>query len=137
MPTSPLTEALIVTLEDLHVTQLGGHRSNSGVRCKPSSYSSAACGSFITRRRLPSSGVALCTLLILRGASGGPGLLVPPALPKSKAMRTDVPVMISPAPLLWPSRPRETYFNEAKAIRHETDGGLNNATRDRRSCSDS
>ena len=44
--------------------------------------------------------------------------------------------MIPPAPFFfWPSRRRKTYFNQLKAMPHETDGGLNNATRYRRSCS--
>ena len=60
---------------------------------------SAACGSF-DYRRLPPSGVAPCTLLLLRAASGGPGLLVPPARSKRKATRTDLPLMIPPAPFL-------------------------------------
>ena len=36
-------------------------------------------------------GVAPCTLLLLRAASGGPGLLAPPARSKIKATDTDVP----------------------------------------------
>ena len=39
-------------------------------------------------------------------------------------------------PFCWPPRRRRTYFNQVKAMRHETDGGLNSATRYRRSCSD-
>ena len=39
---------------------------------------SAACGCF-DYRSLPPSGVAPCTLLLLRAASSRPGLLVPPA----------------------------------------------------------
>ena len=35
--------------KNLHATEVCCCRSNSGVRCKPSSYSSAACGSFVTR----------------------------------------------------------------------------------------
>ena len=40
---------MIPRVKNLHATQLYCRRSNSGVRCKPSSYSSAACGSFVTR----------------------------------------------------------------------------------------
>ena len=50
-----------------------------------------------------------------------------------------VPTYLSYCPLLpffWPSRRRKSYFHQVKAMRHETDGGLNNATRYRRSCSD-
>ena len=52
---------------------------------------SAALGSF-DYWRLPSSGVVLCTLLLLRAASSRPGLLVPPpACSKTKATHTDAP----------------------------------------------
>ena len=50
-----------------------------------------------------------------------------------------VPTYLSYCPLLpffWPSRRRKSYFHQVKAMRHETDGGLNNATRYRRSCSE-
>ena len=41
---------------------------------------------------LPSSGVVPCALLMLRAASGGPGLLaLPPARSKFEATHTDVP----------------------------------------------
>ena len=39
--------------KNLHATEVCCCRSNSGVRCKPSSYSSAACGSFVTRGGYP------------------------------------------------------------------------------------
>ena len=41
-------------------------------------------------RKLPLSGVVPCTLLLLRAASGGPGLLAPPARFKIKATHADV-----------------------------------------------
>ena len=44
--------------------------------------------------------------------------------------------MIPLLPFCWPSRRMKTYFNEVKAMQHETDGGLNIATRYRRWCSD-
>ena len=86
--------------KNLHATQLCCRRYKSGVRCKTSPYSSATCGSFCRQKRLPPCGVAPCTLLLLRGASVGPGLLVPPARSKSKATRTDVPLNIPPTPIL-------------------------------------
>ena len=52
----------------------------------------AACGSF-AYRRLPPSGVAPYILLLLPAASGGPGLLVPPARSKSKR-KSDVQLPI-------------------------------------------
>ena len=70
------------------------------------------------------SGLAPCTLLLLRAASGGPGLLVPPAGSKSKAMRTDVPLMI---PLL--------PFCQVKPHAARTEGGLKQWDTCRRSCS--
>ena len=43
-------------------------------------------------RKLPLSGVVPCTLLLLRAASGGPGLLAPPrARSNIEATHTDVP----------------------------------------------
>ena len=53
---------------------------------------SSACGSF-DYSRLPPYGVAPCTLLLLRAASGGPGLLVPPARSKIQATHTNVPIL--------------------------------------------
>ena len=50
-----------------------------------------------------------------------------------------VPTYLSYCPLLpffWPSKRRKSYFHQVKELRHETDGGLNNAPRYRRSCSD-
>ena len=89
---------LVRTIKHPHATQLCGGRSNSGVRCKPSSCLSAACGS-APEEATP---IWCCsrTLLLLRGASGGPGLLVSPARSKCKATRTDVHLMIHPAPFM-------------------------------------
>ena len=62
-------------------------------------------GSFgYMNRRLPSSRIVPCTLLLLRAASGGPGLPAPPPGParsKIKATHTDVPIILyhDPAPL--------------------------------------
>ena len=39
-------------------------------------------------------------------------------------------------PFFWPSMRRKLYFHQAKAMRNETDGGINSSTRYRRSCSD-
>ena len=51
-----------------------------------------------------------------------------PVRSKRKAARTEVLLIIPPGPFFWPS---------SQAMRHETDGGQNNATRYRRSRSDS
>ena len=73
------------------------------VRCKPSSRCQLRSVA-LTIGVLPSSGVSPCTLLLLRAASSGPGVLVPPRRTfknsKSKATSTDVPLMIPPAPFL-------------------------------------
>ena len=59
---------------------------------------SAACGSFDYRRLPPSSGVAPCTLLLVRAASGGPDLLVAPASSKAKRHVPTYHLMTPPAP---------------------------------------
>ena len=107
-------------------------RSNSGVRCKPSSSSSGVCGSFCHHQRLrpPHSGVAPCTLL-LPAVSGGPGL---PSSQSDTYRRTSLLYPLHP--FCWPSRRRKTHLNQVKPLRHETDGGSNSATRYRRSYSD-
>ena len=78
---------------------------------------SAACGSFDYRRLPPSSVVAPRTLVLLRAARGGPGLLVPPARSKSKAKRTDVPGTPYDTPcslFCWPSRRQEIILSSSK-----------------------
>ena len=97
------------------------HSSRDRVRCKPSPYSSAACGSFVTTRGcLHQILVLLRAHVLLRAASGGPGLF---PRSKSKATRTDVPLMMPPAPLFcWPSRHTKSYFNTVKPHATRTDG---------------
>ena len=107
------------------------HSSRDRVRCKPSPYSSAACGSFVTTRGcLHQILVLLRAHVLLRAASGGPGLF---PRSKSKATRTDEPRDTPFSLFVWPSGRRKTYFNQVKPQRHETDGGSHSATRYRRS----
>ena len=91
------------------------------------------CGSFITtRERLPPPLVFVSPgTLLLRAVSCG-------SCSRSKSDTYRRPCHVAPAllPFFWPSRRRKSYFHQVKAMRHETDGGLNNATRYRRSCSD-
>ena len=112
--------------------------SNSGVRCKPSSYSSAAVRQLCHPQREATSisaGVsfaghtaACCELQV----SGVPCMFSS----FKKATRTDIPIVLPTDPFFWSSRRGKSYFHQVKVMRHETDGELNNATRYRRSCSD-
>ena len=93
--------------------------SNSGLRCKPSPYSSAACGSFCHHKRLPpSSGVVAPCTLLLRAASGGPGFT---SFKKATRYRR---IHLSWYPLLLfvrSSRPRKSYLNKVKTHATRTD----------------
>ena len=72
-------------------------------------------------RRLPPSGVAPCTLLLLRATGGGPGVPVLPARSKIKAVRTNVPLMIPTAPFLLAIQASGNHtFIKPKNVRHES-----------------
>ena len=76
-------------------------RSNSGVRCKPSSYSTAACSSFVTRGGYPHLVLlrAHCCCCEVRAAGRAFSYHLP--VQKSKATHTDVLLMVPPAPFFF------------------------------------
>ena len=83
-------------------------------------------------RKLPLSGVAPCTLLLLLlVASGSRAYSYLRLVQKAKRhVPRGVPLMLPPALfLLATSRRMKKYFNQVKPMRHETDGGSHSAKR--------
>ena len=102
--------------------------SISGVRCKPSSYSSAAVRQLCHHQREATS---------ISGVSfaGHTAAASCEWRTMFSFKKRHVPTYLSSCPLLpffWPPRRRKSYF---QPMRHETLGALNHATRYRRSCS--
>ena len=104
--------------------------SNSGVRCKPSSYSSAAVRQLCHHQREATSisGGSFAGHTTAASCERRAGF--------TSIKKRHVPTYLSSCPLLpfcWPSRPRKSYFHQVKPNATRTDGGLNKCGTYRRS----